>query len=368
MTTTVVYDYQAFLLQEYGGISRYFYELATRISNKDGFAAKIIAPAHINHYLRGVSDSLLVGQPIPSFYQTQRFRTAINRGLSRLALRQWQPDLVHETYYSPRRLAPPRSKLVVTVHDMIHEKFKATFLANDPTSAYKAKTVARADHIICVSENTRRDLLEWFDVDPANVSVTYLGCSLQPVVPVAIDAPKPPRPYLLYIGYRPFYKNFGGFLIAYAMSKTLRRDFDVICFGGSPFSTAELKQFSTYGLTSTQIRHVQGDDTVLANLYTNAAVFVYPSLYEGFGIPPLEAMICKCPVACSDRSSIPEVVGDAAELFDPSDPESIVSALERVVYSRDRAQTLVQRGVERVKQFTWENCVEQTCAIYNSLL
>jgi len=364
MKSTVVYDYQTFLDQEYGGISRYFYELATRVTKTDDFSAKILAPAYINQYLRNVEPDLLIVMPVPPIYRTVRLRTAINREISKLILNRLCPDLVHETYYSSERLAPKRSKILVTVHDMIHEKFSNSFLPNDPTSRLKAKAVARADCIICVSENTRRDLLEQFDIDHHKVFVTHLGCSLKPDLKKLSKSEKLIRPYILYIGHRSLYKNFSGLLKAYALSKNLRRDFDLVCFGGFPFSKSELKQLAVYQMTSNQVRRISGDDKVLCSLYTNATAFVYPSLYEGFGIPPLEAMSFNCPVVCSDRSSIPEVVGNAAEFFDPYEPESIANALEEVVYSLGKAQTLSQIGAERVKQFTWEKCVEETRSIY----
>lgn len=368
MKSTVIYDYQTFLEQKYGGISRYFYELATRVNKTSAFSAKILAPAYINQYLRNVEPDLLFGVPVPPVYRTVRLRTAINQEISKFLLNRSCPDLVHETYYLSERLAPKRSQIVVTIHDMIHEKFSDTFFANAPIPQFKAKAIARADCIICVSENTRRDLLEIFNINPRKVFVTHLGCSLKPVLKKQTKLEKKEFPYILYVGHRSVHKNFSRFLESYALSTSLRQDFHVICFGSSPFSQAELEQFSSYNLSPNQISHISGNDTVLTSLYANASAFVYPSLYEGFGIPPLEAMACNCPVVCSDRSSIPEVVGDAAEFFDPDKPESIANALEQVLYTAARSQELIQRGKERVKQFTWENCAEKTCAIYESLL
>jgi glycosyltransferase involved in cell wall biosynthesis len=368
MKKTVVYDYQTFVNQKYGGISRYFCELATRVNKTDKFSTKVLAPAYINQYLKSMESNLVTGISIPFIYKTVRLRNTINREISKLVLKRSCPDLVHETYYSSEEITPKKTKIVITIHDMIHEKFSNTFFANAPILQLKIKAISRADCIICVSENTRRDLLELFDIDPLKVFVTHLGCSLSPNLQKKKEPKENTRPYILYVGHRSAHKNFSRFLQSYAFSKNLRQDFCVVCFGGSPFSQAELDQFSSYNLMPNQIRYIEGDDTVLTSLYTNAAAFVYPSLYEGFGIPPLEAMACNCPVVCSDRGSIPEVVGDAAELFNPYNPESIIEALERVLYVSDRAQALICLGRERVKQFTWENCVKKTCAIYELLL
>jgi len=105
----------------------------------------------------------------------------------------------------------------------------------------------------------------------------------------------------------------------------------------------------------------------MAHLYATAAAFVYPSIYEGFGIPPLEAMSVGCPVICSNSSSLPEVVGDAAELFDPLDEEQLRRAMERVVTSEGLRKELIARGRQRCTAFSWERCTQETLAIYRKL-
>ncbi len=117
-----------------------------------------------------------------------------------------------------------------------------------------------------------------------------------------------------------------------------------------------------------RVHHVSGDDAVLAGYYRMASAFVYPSLYEGFGIPPLEAMSFDCPVVCSGVSSIPEVVGNAGEMFDPYDPDSIRMAIERVVSDDALRQTLIARGKERLKLFSWKRCAQETLDIYRRVL
>ena len=115
------------------------------------------------------------------------------------------------------------------------------------------------------------------------------------------------------------------------------------------------------------VRQISGDDTLLVSLYRQALAFAYPSLHEGFGIPPLEAMSLDCPVLCSDASSIPEVVGDAACLFDPTDVGAICNALDLVIGSSDLRAQLIQRGRKRASQFTWERCAEQSMEVYRDL-
>jgi len=121
------------------------------------------------------------------------------------------------------------------------------------------------------------------------------------------------------------------------------------------------------GLSSDQLKHVEGQDDVLATLYASASVFVYPSIYEGFGIPLLEAMNFGCPVVSANSSSLPEVVGDAAELFDSSDIDGLRVSIERVVTSDEVSRLLVNRGFERIKNFSWDKCMRETLKIYEKL-
>ena len=122
------------------------------------------------------------------------------------------------------------------------------------------------------------------------------------------------------------------------------------------------------GLPSAQIMYYEGSDSLLSTFYTKAAAFIYPSLYEGFGIPPLEAMAHGCPVVCSNSSSLPEVVGQSAELFDPTDPDALGRAIESVVESSVRREQLVNAGYERIKCFSWDKCAQETLTTYKMLL
>ena len=116
------------------------------------------------------------------------------------------------------------------------------------------------------------------------------------------------------------------------------------------------------------VRQVGGEDSVLASLYQEAIAFVYPSLYEGFGIPPLEAMACQCPVISSNTSSIPEVVGEAGEYFDPKVIESIMLAIENVVFSPNCIKDLKAKGLERIKDFSWQKCAQETLKVYEKIV
>ena len=280
------------------------------------------------------------------------------------------PDIIHETYYYPRHIGPLSARRVLTIYDMIHEKFASEFHTCDKTSSHKALAATRADHIICISESTRRDVVEILGLPIERTSVIHLGYGLMEGESGILEAPKLPlkKPFLLYVGNRGGYKNFLMLLRALATSKQLRTQVRLICFGGGTFSGEEIKVIRSFGLETDNVIQLGGHDRVLANLYRKASAFVYPSLYEGFGIPPLEAMSYSCPVVCSNTSSIPEVVGNAGEYFDPRDPESMRLAIERVLESIEVQEDLRAKGRLRLTAFSWDRCATETLEIYKKLI
>ncbi|HKR82530.1 MAG TPA: glycosyltransferase family 1 protein [Terriglobales bacterium] len=360
----IAYDHRIFCGQRYGGISRYFCEIATRIGRTQDCEVKIYAPLHINVFAKDVPQ--VFGVFTAAIPRTQRLRQALNEEIVRRQLAQGPPDILHETYYGPRSVAPPSSQVVVTIHDMIPERLPQLMPNHDTTARSKAASVRRADHIICVSQNTRKDVIEILGVHPDKVSVVHLGSSLSACKPRSMMQSADGRPYILYVGVRAGYKNFDGLLKAYANSSALRRDFDLICFGGPRFTPEENREMKALGLQGHVLR-MTGADELLCRVYSSATCLVYPSLYEGFGIPIAEAMACECPVVCSSTSSMTEVAGDAAQYFDPYDSDNMQVAIEKVVNSNDARGDLRSRGRRRATQFSWERCAKHTLEIYSSL-
>jgi glycosyltransferase involved in cell wall biosynthesis len=361
----VIYDHQIFAWQRFGGISRYYYELAKRVGQADGFSASVVAPLHVNDYLaEGGVD--VRGLNIPKLPRTERAIIALNRLIAPVPIRACQPDLLHETYYAPRSPGPGGCAAVVTVFDMIHEKLASSVSSLDKTSLAKQAAVERADCVICISENTRRDLIEIFGVAPEKARTIHLGFSLTKVEESGTPEIER-RPFILYVGQRAGYKNFDKLLAAYASSKTLPREFALLAFGGGAFTKVECERIRQLGLDPASVRQISGDDAVLASLYRKSAALVYPSLYEGFGIPPLEAMSFDCPVVCSNTSSIPEVVGDAAYLFDPADVDAMRDAIESMVTAPELRSEFIRRGRERLSHFSWDRCASDTMQVYREV-
>lgn len=361
----VAYDYQAFTMQAFGGISRYYQILATEMLNLHQDVS-VLAGLHCNNYLRAMNSEVVKGTKLSRYpFSASRIFGLINHAFSELSIKYRMPDVIHETYYSSLPRLKSESFRITTVYDMIHELFPENFSVKDKTSDRKKLTLSRVDHIICISESTKRDLINIFGIAEEKLSVVHLGVDLSAFVNAKSEPGITVKPYLLYVGGRAGYKNFYGLLEAFASSRMLRSDFDVVAFGGGAFTGDELMLLKDYGFRDKQVRQVSGDDQRLSLLYSNARAFVYPSLYEGFGLPPLEAMASGCPVVSSNSSSMPEVIGVSGEYFVPSSIEDMRGAIERVAYSDQRRSELINLGFDNVSDFSWQSCAKRTLEVYN---
>ncbi len=364
----IAYDYQVFSQQVYGGISRYFVEISKRITNLEGKNnINILSPLYINKYLFESEKLLNVkGIKVPYIQKTSRIIKFINKFLSFKQLKKINPDILHETYYSNKSIYTGKGKIILTVYDMIHELFPTYFSKFDQTSKLKKIAVDRADQIICISENTREDLIRLLGVKREKTSVIYLGFNLNYNSSLNLNDSK--DKFILYVGSRVGYKNFKNLAIAFAKNKEIKNRFKLIAFGGGAFSAKEKTFFKEIGLSQKNILQVSGDDQKLVNYYTKSSLFVYPSLYEGFGIPPLEAMSLKCPVACSDSSSISEIVSDAGLYFDPYSVDSISKTIESVLQNDILRKDLIIKGEKRIKDFSWDKCSLETYNLYKKII
>lgn len=362
----IVFDHQTFSSQAVGGVPRYYMELYSGINKKVGMSAEIVAPVYCNNYLR--ESGFKEGFKVPAFPKVYRFIQPIDQILSKPLISRKAPDIFHETYYQFNGLAPKNCPVVITALDVLHEKFHENFRVRDTTTLRKRAAIRRATHIIAISENTRQDYIEFFNIPPEKISTIHLGCSFLGDEYKNLIVENSGTPYLLYVGGRRGYKNFKNLLAAYFSSRFLKENFHLICFGGGGFSSEEKGLIHKLGGSqSSNVSQISGNDLRLAQMYKNASVFVYPSVYEGFGLPPIEAMSLGCPVACSDRSSMPEVVGNAAVTFNPYSVEDIKEKLERLLDSADMRNNLTGLGLERASLFNWESCVDKTADLYQRL-
>ena len=362
----ILYDHYIFSTQKYGGISRYFYELITRLSEKPDAGIALFMGLHISKY--GLEDyrnrfNRFFGVSRPEIPRTIKIFTLINSLILPGFANKSCIDIYHQTYYT-RYLPRFNGARIVTVHDMIHELYPQYLSAHKTVSALKKWSVERAAGIICVSQSTKRDLIEIFNVPEEKIRVIYHGNSL------VIDPgllPEIKDPYILYVGQRGGYKNFRLLLEAYAKSPVVNSNFKLICFGGGPMQSEELMFIKETGIAGKILWH-SGPDRLLANLYKYAAAFIYPSLYEGFGFPPLEAMHYGCPVVVSNRSSIPEVVGKAGLYFEPAKLDDLIVKLEKILSDGDLRKQLINFGYEQEAKYSWDKCAEETYKLYKDTL
>lgn len=367
------FDDQIFGLQSRGGISRYFVEIGQAMQAQ-GAQVHCAPGLHLNIHLAGAGFKVS-GRYLKSY--PKALANKIRRGnaaYSAFCLRRAKIDLLHETYYRPNEgdRHAGRGPRVVTVHDLIHEIFAAEYAPNDKVAATMRAAVQRADHVICVSERTRQDLVERFGTPIGKTSVVHHGISALEAAQAARPLGPLGPPFFLFVGNRQGYKNFEGLLRAFAASASLRRDVRIVAFGGGAAQASELALIQSLGLSvgsaAGGVEFAGGDDGVLGAHMGAALAMVYPSRYEGFGMPPLEAMQMGCPVVCSQASVMPEVLGDAPHYVDPEAIDDIRRGLEEVKDSSTLRADLVQRGRQRAGLYSWQRCAGETLAVYRQVL
>ena len=348
----VYYDFQRLTQQKYGGVSRYFFELYTRMRTL-GVDAHISCMRSINYYFREQFKMHEVG----NFFVRKSF-AILNRAKALIEMRNY--DIIHPTYYGCYMLGLHKGKLVVTVYDMIHEKFGGDMT----TINEKRRLLHAADHIIAISESTKNDVLELYpDIPPEKISVIYLGSSMTELY--SAGANPIGKRYVLFVGGRSWYKNFTRFAEAMRPILETHPDLYVLCIGSKPIALDELG--AAKNLSSRFIQANLNDED-LRQAYANAECFVFPSEYEGFGIPVLEAFACNCPLLCSNASSLPEVAGDAAEYFAPLNAEEMSAKILRVVDDEGLREKMRASGHERLKLFSWDKTAAETLDCYKHTL
>jgi mannosyltransferase len=336
-----------FSLQETGGISVYTRELFNR---------GILAGLNIELLLFDEQAISRLGDchqaiQLSKWRFAERYRHCITPA---------NTELFHSCYY---RL--PQSKkipLITTVHDFTYERFKS-----GPKrwvhSSQKYKAIKDAAAVICVSENTRKDLFEIMpDMAEEKVRVIHNGVGDSFFALQAQSYSSCQSPYVLFVGYRIGYKNFA----AVVNALMLLSDVKLVCVGGGVFTESELLilersipgRYRHEGLVTNER---------LNYLYNNAACLLYPSSNEGFGMPVLEAMSAGCPVVALNLSSIPEVAGDAAVLLEAADPDLLAKAIEQVA-DNDFRQKIREKGFLQAHSFSWDHTFNQTIKVYEEVL
>jgi glycosyltransferase involved in cell wall biosynthesis len=361
----VLYDYQAFSNQRAGGVSRYFVELFAEFDRMGFDGYEIFAGLYLNTHLKEAQASLkhLHGLPLPEGTRASPVLSAINRLLFTATASPRCADIYHATYFN-RLPAPRHARRVVTVFDMTYEKFPQSFRADDPTPARKKSAVARADGIICISEQTRTDLLALLPVDPSRVTVIPLG--VRSVLPREVPPPPVSVPFFLHVGNRLGYKNFEVVLRALASAPLAQDPCRIVCFGGEAPDEHDRALLERHQ-TAARVEFRQGGDAALSELYGTATALVYPSLYEGFGLPPLEAMAAGCPALCSDLPVLRETAGAAATFFQAGDANDLGLCMRRMLDDDAWRREKITAGRKRAAEFAWGACAKKTLDFYAAI-
>ncbi|MFN0034300.1 MAG: glycosyltransferase family 4 protein [Saprospiraceae bacterium] len=380
----ILFDHQVFSWQTYGGISRYF---AEQMRGLQALGQEVFLPENFfseNVYLRQLPEFRRNSLAPFSFKGKKMLQNVLGRRASLHALEQAKPDIFHPTYFDPYFLKTAAKRgipFVLTVHDMIHEIYghgsHSPFSLDANVVQNKRLLAEKAAAVIAVSENTRQDLLRFCpDLDPAKIHVIHHGNSLlnDECKMMNDESPTVPRSsfvihhssFILFVGQRKAYKNFAWMLEHLAALLRSEKGLELCCVGGGAFDAVEKAQLMRLGIAA-KVRYLAvSSDAELAEVYTSAACFIFPSQYEGFGIPVLEAFACGCPVVLNRASSLPEVGGDAAVYFEEKSPESLEAAVCQVLKDSSFRKMLVARGRERAEQFTWQRSVEKHLALYRN--
>lgn len=359
----VAFDEQIFAVQHYGGISRLFAELLRQFSDDPGIGVDVepIGAPIVNRYLLDNPELTrrLALRPAANSY------AALARYFTRPRPRR-HADVVHNTFYFPHGLAGfPGARRVVTVHDMIPERMPATRRRLDFVTL-KRRYVERADHIICVSEATREDMLALYGDVKAGISVVHHGVDaiFQPDVPRWADLPER---YVLFVGNRSQYKDADVLLRAFAQVARTDPDLQLLFVGGGALTKGELATIDALGVRN-RVAQRALPDAEMAAAYGQAVMCVFPSRYEGFGLPALESMACGTPTVLAAATSLPEVGGDAALYFPPGDSTALAGVMRDLLGDDGERARRREAGLARAGAFSWHRCAVETAAAYEAAL
>lgn len=353
---------------------RYFSELIPRLRRDSGLSLEVLPSPYFNLPHNWFSESPSYRPIIPggSWIPQGRFRKALSKikwafekSRQKRAFFDSLDSVFHSFYYT----TPPtaQTRLVTVVHDATIEKLDSELGLRALFSDHlikKEKSISRASRIIAVSEATKKDISHYYGVAPEKIDCIYHAVGsdffVDPNSSRQIE-----RPYLLQVGGRLHHRNFKNLAEAFCIGG-FGKDY-LLVSAGEPWSSDELTLFKRLGIES-QVQLFENPSVeTLRNLYQHAEMLVYPSLYEGFGFPIVEAMACGTPVATSlEAGSIPEIAGKAAHYFDPRNPQDMVQKISELL-DPQRKEIYRRLGFENIKRFSWDKTAEQTLSTYRKV-
>lgn len=364
----VFIDGQIFAVQDYGGVSKYFVEMLSILSSKNDIFVGL--GIHRNKYLLEAKGRFKTGLVyVPKFPKGFGLIARLcNSLLDIIALIIIKPEIIHWTYFRKIHIGPRKCIKIITVYDMIHELFPQYFNNARTVTREKLKGIGCADHIITISQSTKNDLIELLGIDEEKISVIHLGVN-EKIIRENIASYGGQRivndsQFILYVGARNGYKNFVKLIESLTLVFQNKPKLKLVCFGGGQFSNEEIEYFRAHELND-RIVHISGPDRLLHKLYSEASVFVYPSLYEGFGLPPIEAIAAGTKVCASNTSCIPEIMKDMCDYFDPLSAKNIANSINKTLEAPEICRSKVNQFLE---YYTWTRCACEHENLYLKLL
>ena len=379
----VLFDYQIFSQQKYGGISRCFVELYKHMP--DSCKATIAVRETDNVYARELEDVKPVGYDYDHFICNRHFLGKghlhlwydklrrvkyypdYNKNYLLYLLQKGDFDVFHPTFFDEYFLPYLNGKpFVLTIHDMIPWIYSDVNNPNWNWQVNQMRILAPlASAIVAVSETTKRDIIRFLGIPEEKIHVVYHGCSF----PSAGEERIFPFPYILFVGERGIYKNFAFFVESIVPVLRKYQDLHVVC-SGRPFCQDELDLMKKNGVGNKFVHCWVNKDSELFSLYHFAKCFVYPSEYEGFGIPILEAYQAECPVLLNHASCFPEIAGEAAIYFNMDSVKSnLAEQLERLLsMSIDERSSLLKQQSMRLTKYSWEKSAKQLADVYQLVI
>ncbi len=346
------------------GIGRYTYHLIENLARVD----------HVNQYEILIPAGSHDFQPSPNVrYRLIRlpvFKRRVWEQLAPLVVGNY--DLLHFPYDSC--IGMKRGKFVVTLHDAKPILFPSESSRRNWKQTLKdmiaPNPLEKIDHIVTVSECSRRDLMEEMGIPEDRITVIHQGVDLEKFSPSTASSVKRFEftPYVLCVAGTDPTKNVRSLIEAFSkLPPEIRNQHHLVLVGDVQKNKALQQCVEEHGIADHTVFTGVVSDTQLAEFYQHASVFVFPSLYEGFGLPVLEAMACGCPVITSNTSSLPEVVGGAGMLVNPRDREELIEAMTKVLTDTVLAGSLCKSGREQAKKFSWEQTARKTADLYERI-
>ncbi|TRX15852.1 glycosyltransferase family 4 protein [Flavobacterium franklandianum] len=360
----ILFDHQTFTLQKFGGISKYFIELLNQF-NLTGDKCNVAVLYSDNIYLNKKAYYNFIVLILKNHFKGRnKIINFLNITFNKYKLIQSDFDVFHPTYYDPYFLRYCKKPFVITVHDLIHEKY-LIHLNSQKFLADKRELLEKASRIIAISNTTKSDIVSIYKIDETKIDVIHHGVneSFNNIKTRHLNLPKR---YVLFMGQRNEYKNFNFFIKALKSVLDDDNELHLVC-SGIPFNKKEIELIEDLGLTI-KVHHFDASEIQLPSLYANSVCFVFPSIYEGFGMPILEAFATKTPCLLSDTPCFREIAADAALFFKLDDFDDFKEQISKILYYKSIKEILVNKGTERLSEFSWQRTKALTLESYKKAI